>query len=877
MYTISKTRSVYRAVSVMLALIIMAGLLVIPSKTEAASKIKLSKTSITLTTGQKKVLKLKKGKKTIKKGIKWSSTKKKVAKVSSKGKITALKKGKAKIVAKYKGKKYICKVTVKKAVNGQTDPAATPVPGTSVTPEATTVPGTTVTPAPGTTGTPSVTVAPVPGTTGKPSVTATPAPGTKVTSAPAVTTAPEATVTSAPEATAAPTAIVLTLESSKDEVVALDSLALTCKADGKKVTDGVKWSSEDTKVATVSSTGRVTGAKKGTVTITAEYKGARADKEIKVLDTTIKVKESALKITNGGWGLITFTDNGKDVTVESATFKSSNEKIVKVFPDGTIVGTDVGEATVTVSYAGKTSYVAVTVQKYTSNISKIEGSLTPQMFGANPDDTEDDTQAFRDMFSAAASKYYTTVNGWRHCQAIYIPSGRYKISGSVIDKNLKTKNGNPVRLALFEITGSGRESTVLDFSGNVLFDARVDGSQAVFAFSTFKDIGFLGNDKNIFMTMQSTGGDSIQRLQFLSCAFDNLKTILYVEESTVMLSEVTFSYCKIVHCGSDDSRCQLFVLNDPQAVNWRFDYTDMESFVGDAFVFKTGQNITINGGSIIPSNKNCTVFNFSEVTNRHGMGASNAPHVMATGARFEIYSTCTLVKTSNNSMNDPKLTFSRCNLGGNDGRSDHWIVINSGCLDAVFDNCYRCSDLRFYITNTIDSYVYPRVKFINCPDINVNNLVNKSTVTTPTSSAHVNNNLHVTVDDQYDFYLINKGYAKTVTDLKQCRQVIHVSDADKSDISDGKTISTKPYGYVDYVELTVTKNKNAGTTPVKVTLYNGDTKISDTVTIDFSDSRTYTIPVYNNDASHYVDTLNVRFNTSKKVENVNYGITVVKR
>ena len=45
MFTISKTRSVNRVVSVTLALIIMAGLLAIPSKTEAASKIKLSKTS----------------------------------------------------------------------------------------------------------------------------------------------------------------------------------------------------------------------------------------------------------------------------------------------------------------------------------------------------------------------------------------------------------------------------------------------------------------------------------------------------------------------------------------------------------------------------------------------------------------------------------------------------------------------------------------------------------------------------------------------------------------------------------------------------------------------------------------------------------------
>ena len=110
-----KKSSVNRAVCGMLALVLAGGIFFAPEKTEAASKIKISKSSITLNVKDKKTLSLKKGKKKIKKGVKWSSTKKKVIKVTSKGKIKALKKGKAKIVAKYKGKKYICRVTVKKS------------------------------------------------------------------------------------------------------------------------------------------------------------------------------------------------------------------------------------------------------------------------------------------------------------------------------------------------------------------------------------------------------------------------------------------------------------------------------------------------------------------------------------------------------------------------------------------------------------------------------------------------------------------------------------------------------------------------------------------------------------------------------------------
>ena len=56
-----KKSSVNRAVCGMLVLVLACGLLICPERAEAASKIKLSKTSVTLTAGQKKTLKLKKG------------------------------------------------------------------------------------------------------------------------------------------------------------------------------------------------------------------------------------------------------------------------------------------------------------------------------------------------------------------------------------------------------------------------------------------------------------------------------------------------------------------------------------------------------------------------------------------------------------------------------------------------------------------------------------------------------------------------------------------------------------------------------------------------------------------------------------------------
>lgn len=80
---------------------------------EAATKVKISKTKVTLKKGQKTTLKISG---TTKK-VTWSSSNKKVATVSTKGKITAKTAGTAVITATVSGKKYTCKVTVKKTGN----------------------------------------------------------------------------------------------------------------------------------------------------------------------------------------------------------------------------------------------------------------------------------------------------------------------------------------------------------------------------------------------------------------------------------------------------------------------------------------------------------------------------------------------------------------------------------------------------------------------------------------------------------------------------------------------------------------------------------------------------------------------------------------
>lgn len=74
-----------------------------------AASVKISKKSITLLVSRSTTLTIS----GTKQKAKWSSSNKKVAKVSSKGKVTAVKAGKATIKAKIGKKTYSCKVTVK--------------------------------------------------------------------------------------------------------------------------------------------------------------------------------------------------------------------------------------------------------------------------------------------------------------------------------------------------------------------------------------------------------------------------------------------------------------------------------------------------------------------------------------------------------------------------------------------------------------------------------------------------------------------------------------------------------------------------------------------------------------------------------------------
>ncbi|MBQ2117355.1 MAG: carbohydrate binding domain-containing protein, partial [Lachnospiraceae bacterium] len=138
------------------------------------------------------------------------------------------------------------------------------------------------------------------------------------------------------------------------------------KADVVGPTKKIIWSSSDKSVATVSG-GKVTGKKNGTVTITAEANGAKAECKVNVIDGLVAFNEKEVVLYSG----INPADTKRIATNASkkdkVDFKSSDENVVTI-KDGIITAVSEGNAVVTAVCDGKTDYCYITVKETATEI-----------------------------------------------------------------------------------------------------------------------------------------------------------------------------------------------------------------------------------------------------------------------------------------------------------------------------------------------------------------------------------------------------------------------------------------------------------------------------------------------------------------------------
>ena len=108
----------------------------------------------------------------------------------------------------------------------------------------------------------------------------------------------------------------------------------------------VKWKSSNTKVATVTSSGKVKGIKAGTATITCTSSTGLSAK-CKVTVGYVKLDKSEAVIKKGKTKTLTATVYPSSLEDKSVTWKSSNTKVATVTSKGKVKGVKAGTATIT--------------------------------------------------------------------------------------------------------------------------------------------------------------------------------------------------------------------------------------------------------------------------------------------------------------------------------------------------------------------------------------------------------------------------------------------------------------------------------------------------------------------------------------------------
>lgn len=136
----------------------------------------------------------------------------------------------------------------------------------------------------------------------------------------------------------------------------------------------VVWTSSDTKVATVTTAGKVKGVKAGTATITCTSLATGAKATCKVIVGYVKLDKTEVSVVKGRTVTLTATVYPSTLTDKSVTWESSDTKIATVTSAGKVKGIKAGTATITcTSNATGLSTVCTVTVTATSGTRSVDG------------------------------------------------------------------------------------------------------------------------------------------------------------------------------------------------------------------------------------------------------------------------------------------------------------------------------------------------------------------------------------------------------------------------------------------------------------------------------------------------------------------------
>ena len=140
-----------------------------------------------------------------------------------------------------------------------------------------------------------------------------------------------------------------TVKLNKSKVTIQKGKTVTLKATVSPSTTGesLTWESSNTKIATVTSAGKVKGLKAGTATITCTSNSTGAQATCEVTVGYVKLDKTEVVINKGKTTTLTATVSPSSLTDKSVTWKSSNTKVATVTSKGKVKGVKAGTATIT--------------------------------------------------------------------------------------------------------------------------------------------------------------------------------------------------------------------------------------------------------------------------------------------------------------------------------------------------------------------------------------------------------------------------------------------------------------------------------------------------------------------------------------------------
>lgn len=462
---------------------------------------------------------------------------------------------------------------------------------------------------------------------------------------------------------------------------------------------------------------------------------------------------------------------------------------------------------------------SLTVEKFSDSLEilTVKDYLTPQMFGAKGDGTTDDTDAFRNMFITAKARAITGHSAFTGCYKVYIPCGVYRITDSVIYSAMN------VAPASFEIYGSGRDNTIIKYEGetNPLFN-----NLNIFAFTTFHDIGFIGNGTNAFMALRDSNGYGVQRINFNNCSFSNFCRIMQVLRSTTNLSECTFSWCKIHSCGTAETPCVLFELNCPQLVNWRFIGTDIETFRGTAFYWRDGASVSVSNASIIPMS-GCV---FKVTSNITGYGFGNYPAIYCNAVRFELHNNSKLLESRSfrkSSMYDIVFysVFICCGFNLSGALAPDIFIDLVGAMNIEFLYCTGLIYPNIKYESIADNYANPVITLKGCRDVIPVNWLTHSMISLTYGQSR--NAPEIIIDNRYDFFL-NTGSFLAIFGSREVQVTFFYAILGYLDIyAADRGIEDEQYiiGYARVLRYSIKKRTDYGAVNLTISVLNNDVVI----------------------------------------------------